>query len=318
MNNKINNFLLGLLWLTVSTLGLCFWFNVNFGFNLLSGAHWRHLAYMQASQQPIKFSFYASLIIGIGLIIIGLYTLIRPKLRKIKFTKKKTPDTTSPVPPAPVATPVVAPVAAPIATPVVAPTAIIAPVDEFAHTQRNTPHGALSNLDYNSDIPPAPVVAPAAPTAQQNMPKIEIQDSTTIQDYPEIIEIFQDAGYTIKEPPTLAAFRPALTAVGNDTILWVGAVDVGTEAVQGIIDAFKTIFDDTLEGVEIDTRGFVINATDKEKPKAPDILRFDTIDDLRDYMQEHKNPIDEDDTDGEGFEAYSSYISTVIKHMGNI
>ncbi len=296
MNEKFNKFLLGILWTTVSTLALCFWLNINFGFNLLSAAHWRHLAYMQASQQPVKTIFYVSLIIGFSFIILGLYVLIRPNLRRIKLIKKhkqkKQPETSQPE------------------TPVVTTPSI----SESARPPIITNN--RGSIDYSADIPPAPVVGTTYTHNKPQSERIEITDSTIVQDYPEITQIFQDAGYTIKEPTNIGAFCPALIAIGNNTTLWVGAVEVGTNAVQGIIDAFSAIFRDTLEDIEINIHGFVVNATDADAPKSSDIMLFKTIDDLRDYMQDHRNTPDEDDPDGEGFEAYSNYISTVIKHLG--
>ena len=92
MRNKLDNLLLGLLWILVSLLGLCFWFNIQFGFNLLSSSHWQHLSYMQATRTPITPLFYISLVIGVLFIFVGLYMVIRPKFRKIKLPTPQ-PDT---------------------------------------------------------------------------------------------------------------------------------------------------------------------------------------------------------------------------------
>ncbi len=303
MNEKINKFLLGTLWLIASTLGLCFWMNINFGFNLLSGAHWRHLAYMQATQQPIKTTFYISLFIGFSCIIFGMYVLIRPRLRRIKFIKKdKKPD---------------------LSTPTEQPTVSI-PEPDTSHTKETVvekPVPESTNtlqepfvIDYSSDIPPAPVANGTQAPNPLSPNDIKIQDATITQNYPEIVEIFESVGYTIKTPPCVGVFCPALTAIGHEITLWIGAVDVGTNAVQGVIDAFKSIFEKTLDGeIDITTKGFVVNATDASDPEAPDILLFDSIDKLREYMQQNPDIADEDSS--EEFEAFSQYISTVIKHI---
>ncbi|MDO4423576.1 MAG: hypothetical protein Q4C08_02135, partial [Pseudomonadota bacterium] len=76
MNNKLDKILLATLWLTASTLVTCFWFNIRFGFNIFSGAHWRHLAYMQATQTPVSGAFYISIIASVVITMFGLYMLI--------------------------------------------------------------------------------------------------------------------------------------------------------------------------------------------------------------------------------------------------
>ena len=88
MRNKFDNILLGTLWLLLSTLGACFWFNTQFGFNILSGTHWRHLAYMQVTQTQIKPLFYISMIIAVFCIVFGLYLLIRPRFCLPCFSAK--------------------------------------------------------------------------------------------------------------------------------------------------------------------------------------------------------------------------------------
>ena len=66
MRNKLDNLLLGLLWILVSLLGLCFWFNIQFGFNLLSSSHWQHLSYMQATRTPITREIQSELKLFLG------------------------------------------------------------------------------------------------------------------------------------------------------------------------------------------------------------------------------------------------------------
>ena len=130
-------------------------------------------------------------------------------------------------------------------------------------------------------------------------------------------EIFESADYTTKETPRIGNVNIALLAIGADENLWVGAVGVTTDAMQGVIEKLQDIFTDTLEDIEINTHGFIISAPDASAPSAPEILTFDTIGDLRQYMEEHKNPpLNEDER--ENFEAFSSYISTVIEYIGKI
>ena len=106
-------------------------------------------------------------------------------------------------------------------------------------------------------------------------------------------------------------------AIGTNETLWIGATGVSTTALQNAIDTVNQIFSDTLDDIIINVDGFIISAPDANAPGAPDILTFDNIDALRQYMNEHKNPpLGEDDN--ENFEAFSAYISTVIDYLGKI
>lgn len=294
MRNKFDNFLLGMLWLILSTLGLCFWFNIQFGFNIFSRAHWRHLAYMQATQTQIRPLFYASVIIGLFCIIFGLYILIRPRFRKIKLPKQKTTNTppTAPVAPQP------------------------AP-DMFALTRPNRINGTVSSPTQSSsqiEILTAPVAGMSptqTPSAQQFTPPTQTeQDSTELQ------EIFESAGYTIKKSPRVKGYTIPLFAIGTNETIWIGATKIETSTLQSIIDSFNQIFSDTLEDITIEIHGFVINASDTASPAAPEILTFTTLDDLRAYIAQHPNPPLDPDMQ-ENFDAFSGYISTVIDYIGH-
>ena len=87
------------------------------------------------------------------------------------------------------------------------------------------------------------------------------------------------------------------------------AVEVSPSAEDGFC------YNDTLEDVVINIHGFVISAPDASAPGAANILTFATPSELRTYMESHKNP---PITDDESFEAFSSYISTVIDYISKI
>ena len=294
MRNKFDNFLLGILWLILSTLGLCFWFNIQFGFNIFSRTHWQHLAYMQATQTQIRPLFYASVIIGLFCIIFGLYILIRPRFRKIKLPQQETTNTppTAPVAPQP------------------------AP-DMFALTRPNRINGVISSpADTSTQIeiltaPVAGMPPTQTPSAQQFAPPAQTeQDSTELQ------EIFESAGYTIKKSPRVKGYTIPLFAIGANETIWIGATQIETSTLQSIIDSFNQIFSDTLEDITIEIHGFVINASDAESPAAPEILTFATLDDLRAYIAQNPNPPLDPDMQ-ENFDAFSGYISTVIDYIGH-
>lgn len=289
MRNKIDNLLLGLLWILISTLGLCFWFNIQFGFNLLSSAHWKHLSYMQATRAPITPMFYISLVIGVFFIIFGLYLLIRPHFRKIKLaTTVSTPSVpTPPIQPAPVQS------------------------NEFELSRPKR----LGNINHTmaSPVQTAPLTAPVAHASDTPSQTI----TTPEPDNTEITDIFESAGYIIKHPPRIKGYQPALLAIGNNETVWIGGIGIETSTMQSIIDLMQQVFSDTLEDIEITTHGFVINAADMASPGATNILTFENVDQLREFMSEHPNPPTDSDM-AENFEAFSTYISTVIDYIGRL
>lgn len=289
MKNKLDNFLLSTLWLLTSTLGVCFWFNIRFGFNIFSRAHWHHLAYMQANQTPIATSFYISIIASIFIVIFGLHLLLRPRTRATNLPAPEnmaqpTPHITKPTTP----------------TPKPAPTP---PEMNMARPARLN----VTPAPVATNIPSAPItpVAPLTPPAPQT------------GDWPELREIFESAGYTIKRAPKIGTVQTALLAIGTGEQLWLGAVGITTTELRGAVDTMAGVFSDTLDDIYININAFVISAPDANAPGAPDILTFDSATTLRNYINEHKNtPPDADEA--EGFEAFSSYISTVVDYLGKI
>lgn len=285
MRNKLDNFLLGLLWILISTLGLCFWFNIQFGFNLLSASHWQHLSYMQATRAPVSAGFYLSLIIGVFFIIFGLYLLIRPKFREIPLPSH-TSDTQEQQP-------------ARIQT--------VMTSDEFALSRprrlmaANVEHGHM------------PLHAPTAPvTSDTNTQNASEPDTSTS----ELQNIFESVGYTVKKSPRINGYQTALMAIGTNENVWLGAVGIETTTLQSIIDTIQQIFSDTLDDIEITIHGFVIAAPDASNAPS-DILTFDNNNQLREYMHQHPNPPSDPDM-AENFNAFSEYISTVIDYLGHL
>ena len=307
MNNKLDNFLLAILWLVASTLGVCFWFNIRFGFNIFSSAHWQHLAYMQASQISVSPLFYISMVISVIVTIFGLYLLIRPRFRKIRIpirhitrarakrasntgtgreTSQQTPQTTQP----------------------------LSTTQSATDVQSTVP-------TTTSHVPPRPPRLNISATPQvYNAPTTQHAPATHTNsnaDWPEIREIFESAGYTVKNNPRTDNIQTALFAIGTNETVWIGAVGVPTIALRSAIKTLNQIFSDTLDDIVINVTGFVVSAPDASAPNAPEILTFDTTGDLRQYMSEHPNPpLGEDDS--ENFDAFSSYMSTVIEYLGKI
>lgn len=296
MKDRLNNFLLATLWLSASTLVACFWFNIRFGFNLFSSAHWRHLAYMQASQNPVAPAFYISMVMWVILVMLGLHLLIRPRFKKLKMPirnlySRPKKRTSTPQPPTP----------APAQTPTPTPEPTPAP-------QTDTP-GLSRPPRLNISVTPQLYSAPT-PTPQSST-------TSGTSDWPEIREIFESTGYTLKPTPKIDNLQTSLFAIGTNETLWIGAVGVPTSAMQSAIDTISQIFSDTLDDIIINVTGFVVSPPDMSAPSAPQILTFDTPGALRQYMNEHKNPpLGTEDI--ENFDAFSAYISTVIDYIGKI
>ncbi len=296
MKDRLNNFLLATLWICASTLVACFWFDIRFGFNLFSSAHWRHLAYMQASQNPVAPAFYISMVMAVAIVMLGLHILLRPRFKKFKmpirnlYSRPKKP-TSTPQPPTP----------APAQTPTPTPEPTPAP-------QTDTP-GLSRPPRLNISVTPQLYSAPTT------TPQSSATSGTS--DWPEIREIFESTGYTLKSTPKIGNLQTSLFAIGTNETLWIGAVGVPTSAMQTAIDTIGQIFSDTLDDIVININGFVVFPPDMSAPSAPQILTFDTPGALRQYMNEHKNPpLGTEDI--ENFDAFSAYISTVIDYIGKI
>lgn len=298
MKNKINNILIGLLWLLAVTLGASFWFNIKYGFNLFAGQHWQYLAYMQASNQPIKTSFYLSLVLFIVIMILGLYVLVQPRRRKIVLPIF---DHTEPH-----------------KTPVVQETPVtITQTPEKQITQTQDLSAQPTNIQPGLARPPRLNVSQVSRvttpqhSAVSNAP---VAKPDPERDFAEIRNIFTDAGYVVKGSPRIKNIQTSVIAIGTDEVLWIGANDITTSDMQKTIDTLQSVFVDTLEDIEIHINAFIINASDKDDS---DILKFANIDELRTYINEHKNtPPAENDT--ENFDAYSAYIGTVIDYIRKI
>ena len=318
MNKKIDNILIGVLWLLGVTLGTCFWFNTRFGFNLFSNAHWQYLATQQATRTPVSFWFYFSLVASVFIGLFGLYLLIRPHHRRINLTphpapsptQNKTPDTT----PAPLGAP-----SAPAPSPY--PSAAQTPANSAPTTSApilsRPPRLNIAPSNTFAAAPQTPVVAtPATPTPAitntTNAPA-----PTAAIDLSELREIFSSAHYVLKREPFINGKRMDILAIGTGEVLYLGASNISTSDMQSCANKLAHIFSDTLDGVDIYITAFVINPTDGASPSAPDILTFDSIENLRQYMREHPNPPLPADDDG-NFDAYSDYISTVIEYIGKL
>ena len=231
MRDKLDNFLLAVLWLLASTLGVCFWFNIRFGFNIFSSAHWHHLAYMQASQNPVTPAFYISMVISVIVVIFGLYLLIRPRFRKFKLPVREANKPTQHTQAQPVA-----PSPTPAQTPMVEPTP--APRNEPVLARPPRLNIAITPQLHNTPAPQQPAQTPSLVSQMR--------------------EIFETAGYTVKNNPRIGTVNTELFAIGTNETLWIGATGISTTALQNAIDTVNQIFSDTLDDIIIYTILFSI------------------------------------------------------------
>ena len=293
MKDRLDNFLLAILWLLASTLGACFWFNIRFGFNIFSSQHWHHLAYMQAAQNPVSPMFYISTVITVFVVIFGLYLIIRPRFRRFKMPIRQTtiPSPQQPAQPRPADV----------------PTPSVTPAPAQPQNASTIPEQMLTRPP-RLNIAVTPQLFSAPPPQQVTTPQ---------NDWSEIRDIFESAGYTFKGTPRIGTITSAPIAIGTGEVLWLGAIGIPTSALGAAIDTLNQIFSDTLDNIIININGFVIDAPDAAAPTTTGILTFDTPASLRQYMSEHTNPpLAEDDI--ENFDAFSAYISTVIDYIGKI
>ena len=301
MKKRIDNILLCMLWVLAVMLGACFWFKSMFGFNLLSGAHWRYLAYLQASNTHVASGFYISLVIIAIVLIGGMYIFMRPRMRRVKFADapKQTPPTQQPTPQSPTQN---------------ALDNNASEIDILPATFQSAPPTPPSNA-------PSPMRPPrlTIPTARpNNYPAAPIATAPTPRDLSGTLRtVFEQAGYTVKSNPKIGPVKVSLLAIGANETLWVGATDVKTTDMRTAIDKLQNVFRDTLEDIEISVNGFVIGAPDAAVSEFQDILMFDTVDALAEYMRAHPNPPISDE-EMANFDAYSAYISTVAEYIGKI
>lgn len=306
MKNKIDNILLGILWLIAVTLGASFWFNTIFGFNIFSLQHWEYLSYLQAAKSPIDSKFYVSLVITIFVMLFGLYTIVRPKLRKIKLPKIHTTSNNAPTKSEKKDTPIDD-----------ASTLEVLP----AQTQTAPHQTPVSSISISRpprlNIPTFNLTNHSTENSATPLSHLSTANPHTEQDYSEIKEIFSNAGYIVKQDPRINGIKTNLLAIGTNENLWIGAVGIKTTDLRGMIDKLSQIFSDTLDDIYININGFIIDAPDASTSEFQDILMFKTIEELKSYIQNVPNPAIPDDDDG-NFDAYSQYIDTVINYIGKI
>ena len=288
MKNKIERFLLSLLFGLTILLGLAFWLNTFFNFNLFYRGHWDKLAKLQASHMPINNNFYISIGVAVLLFVFGLFFIYR------KGTKSAKPQQVY------VAQPQINNIQQ-----------IQKPSINENIIQMNRP--PRLNLPNNM----AQIVSQQHTATGQTTKRNDNTQSTN--PYTSMIgEIFSANGYLVKPNPTIKGFTPNVFAIANNEILWIGGIDCDIEKIKTSIEKLQSVFKTTLEDIPINTNGFILDTMNKYNQSSIDnIFIFKSIDELKNFITEHPAAKIEDE-DKENFDSYSEYIDTIIQYIKNL
>jgi hypothetical protein len=307
---KKERFLLSVLWANAMALFAAWFFNVSFGFNVFSRAHWRYLSELQISGVVDRW-FYTSIaalaVIGIA----GMYLMIVPWHRRIRIQKTGSATETY-APPEPAAAP-----------------------RENPLNPSKPPRLNLNNvfIPTKRERAEIPVSKPAVAAAGSE--KIGI-----------IKDMLARAGFVAKNPPSIDGIRPDFWAIGADEALVVGlfsgesgeitAAEGGksmwsadgrsfqspvwrlTAAVQSIEALFLEVVD---EGLKINVLPFVFSnghIANKDGVRAVwDALGVKVFDDIGvfgDFL-ESRRPRELGEDERGDFGAFSDFIDTVSDHF---
>ena len=305
LHEKINSMLLGILWSLAIILGLDFCLNTIYNFNIFSDAHWQYIAEIQASHTQIATGFYISITVAIVLWVSGLYIIFRPRFRKIKLIQHapETHETQK------------------IEIKNESPTPVLPPVitEQQTETTQQLPEPTTSSAPKfvrppHLHIQSAAFTAPKQNTQKKEQKKSEPQKQLYTH---EIREIFENANYRVITPKPIKKTPISLIALGENETLWIGAVNISHEQMADVMLELKSVFDETLQDIEIDINAFIINPSDNDAVDA--ILDFDSLKSLSDTISENLNTPESDnnDNDGNSMDAFAGYIETVLTYLGN-
>ena len=300
MRKFFEHFLLSLLLGLSCLLGLSFWLNTMFGFNMFFDEHWAEIARLQAEHIPISNGFYVSIGIAIFIFVFGLCCVYLPSF---KHTQKKAPA------PAPV--PVVSTNYAPI-------------ISEEKHKDLpvepkilGTPMARPPRLNLPTNMAQIAKARHENITLQQ--PTNQPQKDSSTQYNSKLSEIFKDAGYVVKPNITVSGFSSNLFAIAPDEVMWIGAIDKDINKLQSAIDRLNSLFQETLEDIQINVNAFMID-TNGHQESTDSVLVLKSFDDLRKLLSDMPavSTKDLENYEQENFNAYSEYVDTIIQYVKNI
>ena len=155
--------------------------------------------------------------------------------------------------------------------------------------------------------------APGDKKAADLVDKAPVDESTYTQ-ISKMYDAFTDAKYYISDLVRIDGKYPAIVAIGTGEKLFIATLVDDYDVLQNTLKRFELCFADTLEGLYIDTRVLCVtkNYLDGFDEK---IMRFDSIDSLRDYLMACKNVRPTTQLDKENFDAYAEYINTALEYL---
>ena len=319
MNKHIEHFLLSILVAMSILLGLTFWLNLKFGFNLLSAEHWHELALLQASNATIDKSFYISIAVAIFIFVISMYIIYRPRFRKIPMPhpqnveNKTLPAIIKPTEPEPTTE-----------KPVDVKQTISEPRESKPMQSTKTDEPKIEKVapipqQINLARPPKlnlPTNMAQIAANQYNTQMATQQNAAAATQYDtDLAELFSNTAYLVKNNQTIAGLKTNLIAIGNHELFWVGCVDCDINKMKTLINKIKETFTQTLPDIPITVYSFILD-TKKMYETDPDIFIFHDIDDVRKFIYGNQGT-DIPPEYQEDFDAYSEYVDTVLMLLGN-
>jgi len=294
MKKFFDRILLSILLGLACLLGLSFWLNTIFGFNMFSSEHWAEIARLQAERIPISSGFYVSIGITIFVFVSGLCCIYLPSFRR---TSK---ESFVSVPAVTVNYPQIVSDDEKTTTPV-------------EPQQTNIPLSRPPRLNLPTNM------AQIAKNRHENMNLQPPQPDLSTQYDTELSKIFENAGYVVKPNLTISGFKSNLFAIAPNEVMWIGAVDKDVYKLQSAIDRLDSIFRETLEDIKININAFVID-TKNQQNASDSIFVFKSLDELKKFMSEMPPawPKEIANYEQENFDAYSEYVDTIIQYVKNI
>ena len=294
MRSRLERILLLLLLGSSVLLGLCFWLNTIFSFNLFNKEHWSELSRLQAEQIPISSGFYTSIGIAIFIFVFGLGVIYAPVIKRSyqKIVHMQNQSLAFP---------------------------------QLTHEKdKMVKRPEPEKFDMPARPPKLNLPSNMAQIAKQhhennNVNKPVSQDSSSPRYDSDIAQTFTDAGYVVKPNPIISGFTPNLFAIAPDEILWIGGVDKDIDKLQHAINRLQSVFQETLEDIKININAFMIDTTGQQRP-TNSIFVFKSLDELKEFVSELPPvwPKEMTNSDQENFDAYSEYIDTIIQYIKNM
>ena len=235
MRNKLEHFLLVSLLAISIILGLSFWLNTIFNFNIFCQDHWNELARLQASHTPVDMGFYISIIIALLLFLACTYIIYFPlnKQKNLKPEKTNVEQTSNKISP----------------------------------KQKDTKEE--KSIEDPIPVPHTMVSRPPRLKLPTNMAEIAAQRQKQMTSQPKVVapeqnpytnmlsQIFSENGYVVKPNPKISGFTPNLFAIGTEEAVWIGAVDVDANKMIDAVKRLDSVFQETLDDIQININAFI-------------------------------------------------------------